>query len=180
MVNIFTQFAATETAEKSGIAVLGINPVSLLLQLATFLILYLLIKRFAFKAIVKMLEQRRKVINDGIGLGQKMEAEQAKLEKEIDKALHKARNEADKIVANAHSESVEIIKAAEETAAHKSAAMIEDAKAQIATATEKAKQELKAEMVELVAEATGALIGEKVDARKDSSLIAKALEEVKK
>ena len=169
-----------ETTEKSGLAVLGINPVNLLLQLATFLLLFALLKKYAFKPIVSMLEQRRKTINDGIKLGREMEAEREKLKTEVETALHKARLEADKIITNAQREAGEIEKAAEESAQRKVEALLNDAEAKIASATTQAKRQLLEEARVLIAEATSVLIREKIDPSKDSALLHRALEEAKR
>ena len=44
MIDFLGQFAVEEAAEKTGLAVLGIDPKALLLQLITFLIIFFLIK----------------------------------------------------------------------------------------------------------------------------------------
>lgn len=179
MINTFVQFAAEEAGQKSGIAVLGINPVGLLLQFITFLILFTLLKKFAFTPIIKALDERRKTIDKGVQLGQQMEAEQAKLETEIAKALHVARADADKIVASANKEASEIVKTAEDLAGKKAEDILKEAEAKIESATSAARKQLEHEMVSLVADATGAVIKEKVDAGKDAQLIRRSLEQAR-
>lgn len=171
------QFAAEETAEKTGIAVLGINPVGLFLQLATFLILFAIIKKFALSGIIGMLEKRRKTINDGIRLGRKMEAEHAKMEEVVEKTLRDTRHEADKILAAANQQAGEILKSAEIAAERKTTQMLADSRAQLELAIVNAKKQLKFETANLVADATSQLIGEKLDTNRDSTIIAKALKE---
>lgn len=176
MLNVFLQFAVETAGEKSGIAVLGINPVSLLLQFVTFIILFFLLKKFAFSSIVEMLEKRRKTIDNGVRLGQKMAAEQEKLEQDVAAALHKARAEADKIIAAGHQEAGQIIKEAETAAAKKVESMLSDAKVHIDDELKRAKAELKRETLTLVAEAAGAVLEEKVDSSKDADLLRRAVE----
>jgi len=175
-MNLLLRFAAEEAGQKSGIAVLGINPVGLALQLITFLILFLLLKKFAFTSIVAMLEKRRKTIDDGVRLGQKMAAEQEKLEEEIAKTLHSARAEADKIIAAGHQEAGEVIKHAENTAARRIDTMLSDAQAKIDDDIKRARTELRRETLHLVAEAAGAVLEEKVDVSKDESLLNRAVQ----
>jgi F-type H+-transporting ATPase subunit b len=175
----FRQFGAAEEAAESGLAVLGINPLAFLLQLVTFLILFLLLKRFAFAKIVSLLEERRRTIDKGVDLGLAMEAQKQQLDKKVDEILHKARADADKIIAGGHHEAGVIIKEAEAAAARKTDAMLADAHAKIGEDIERARRELEKEMASLVAEATEAIIDEKLDARKDSDLISRALRKVK-
>lgn len=178
-MNIFlTQFAAAAEAEKSGLGVLGIDPLAFLLQLATFVILFLILKRFAFSKIIKMLEARRDTIDQGVNLGRKMEAEQHELEMKISQALHEARQEADKIIAAGHQEAGYIIKQAEEDAARRAGILLDEAKARINEDIERARTGLKKETAGLVAEAVEVIIEERLDAKKDAGLIERALGKV--
>lgn len=180
-MNLFLlqQFAAAEEKAEGGLAVLGINPLAFLLQLITFLILFLLLRRFAFDKIIAMLEERRRTIDRGVDLGIEMETQKKHLDKKVDEILHKARAEADKIIAGGHHEAGLIIKQAEEAAARKTDAMLADAHAKIGEDIERARRGLEKEMANLVAEATEVIISEKLDARKDSNLIQRALGKVK-
>lgn len=172
-------FAAEEAAQKSGIAALGVKPITVLLQFATFALLFVIIKRFALNSIVSVLEKRRKTIDDGIRLGRAMEAEKAKLEESVEETLKKARAEADKILAGAHEEAGEIIRQAETDAQIKVDTMFEDAHGKIESDLKKAHDQLKADVLYLVAEATEAVLDEKIDQAKDAALIRRALDEVR-
>lgn len=161
--------------ESEGIAALGIDPIAILAQAGTFLVLFWIIKKFALSKIVATLEARHKTIDDGVRLGRQMEAEKEKLKEEIEKVLQKARQDADKIIASGNSESGEILKQAEASATRKVDAMLQDAHAKIEEDIKHARKQLEGEMLELVAEATEAILKEKLDAKKDSSLITRAL-----
>ena len=114
-----TILAATEggagAEEASGIGALGIDPLAILAQALTFLVLFVIIKKYALEKIVNSLEKRRKTIDDGVRLGRQMEAEKEKLEEKVDATLKKARAEADKIISAGHEEAGGIIKQAEES-----------------------------------------------------------------
>lgn len=180
-----TRFAAESAAqgepaehaaeEATGIAALGLDPLAILAQAGTFLVLFWVVKRFALDKIAATLEERRKTIDSGVRLGQKMEAEQAKLEEKIEAELHKTRTEADKILAEANREAGEVVKAAEDRASEKVEQMIKDAHARIEEDMQKARQELEKDILSLVAEATEIIIEEKLDEKKDNNLIGRAL-----
>ena len=177
--------AATEHAgaaaeeEAAGIAALGIDPWAILAQAVTFLVLFVVIKKFALEKIIKSLEERRQTIDKGVRLGYEMAEERAKLEAKIDAELRKTREQADQIIADAKKEAGEALKAAEAAAAQKVDAMLADADLRIEDNMQKARQELKAQMLEYVADATEVIIGEKLDAKKDEGLIKRALQGVK-
>lgn len=172
-----TNFAA-EQAE--GIAALGVDIVPILVQTGTFVILFLLIRKFALDKIRDGLASREQTINEGLENAEKaakaVEAGVAKQEE----LLIAARKDADKILADANQEAGSMLKAAEESASKKTAKMIDDAEARIESDIKAAKTALKKEVMDLVIKATEVVIEEKVDKNKDSKLLEKALSGAKK
>lgn len=179
MVYLFGKVAGEEKSA-GGIAALGIDPLAILAQAVTFLALFFIIKKFALEKIVASLEERRKTIDKGVRLGYEMASEREKLEQKIDQQLHKTRKEADRIIAEAHQEAGEVIKGAEISASQKVDSMLSDAHLRIEEDMNKARKALEKEMLNLVADATEMIIGEKLDAKKDDSLIQRALTGVKR
>lgn len=166
-------------AAEGGIATLGVNVKSLVLQAISFLLVFWLLKRFAFGKVVNVLEERRQTIDKGVTLGREMEDEKNKLEERIEKKLREARQRADDIIAKANQEAGEVVKEAEAVAARKTDAMIADAHARIEDDINRARRDLESDLLELVAEATGVIIGDKLDEQKDNALIQKAISGVK-
>lgn len=176
-ISLLTNFGAAEQPE--GIAALGIDPLAILAQLVTFLVLFWIVKRFALDSIVNTLEKRRKTIDDGVRLGREMEAAKEQLDDKVAQVLKKARIDADEIIAEGHQKAGEIIKQAEGDATRKVDAMLSDAHAKIDEDIDRAKTELEQEMRELVAEATEVILGEKLNAQKDATLLTKAINKVR-
>ncbi len=169
--------AAEKTA---GIAALGIDPLAILAQAGTFLVLFWVVKKFALEKIVASLEERRKTIDKGVHLGFEMEKQRSKLEEQIEESLRETRVRADQIIAEAHKEAGEVLKAAEDSAGHKVDTMLADAHLKIEDDMKKAKVMLEKDMLNLVADATEAIIAEKLDADKDNALIRRVLSGAKK
>lgn len=159
----------------TGIGALGISPAAFVTQLITFVIVFALLKRFAFKPIIRILEERRKTIEDGVKMGQRMEKERLKLEQEVAQSMRDARVEADKIISNGQKEAREIIREAEKVGQRKVDAMLADAEARITEESSQAKRKLEKDIVGLVSDATEAIVSEKVDAGKDAKIISDAL-----
>jgi F-type H+-transporting ATPase subunit b len=168
---MLTQFGDSS----SGIGALGLNLTSFLIQLGTFIIAFLVLKKWAFKPILKVLEQRRNTIEQGVALGEKMQKEQAELQQKVAQALRDARSEADKIIAQAGEHGRQSIAAAEAKAKEKSESLIAAAEDRIDQNMKLARSQLEKELSGLVAEATEAVVGEKVDLKKDAALINNAL-----
>ncbi len=166
---------AAEEGSASGFGALGVDPGAFIIQLISFVLVFLILMRFAFKPIVKMLQERRKVIEEGVKAGQELALEREKLQKEITQVMRDARIEADKIIDIGQKESREIVREAEKNAQRKVDAMIADAEARIAEEAVQGRRRLEKEIVGLVSEATEAIVEEKVDPAKDAELIDKAL-----
>ena len=174
MISLY--FAAESTQASSGLP-LGLSLQAFIIQLITFVLVFFLLKKFAFKPIVKIMDERHKVIEDGVRLGQKMEKEQAKLDEEKARIVREARHEADGIIATAHKEAREVARDAEKAAQVKADAVMADAELRIKEETDHARRKLEKEISELVGEATEAVVGEKVDNAKDKALIEKTVKE---
>lgn len=174
MIQAVTQFAETSS---SGIGALGFDGQAFLIQLITFLLAFWVLQRYAFKPILKIMNERRKTIESGVKLGEQMQREQAELEEKIEQMLHEARQEADGIISNAQDAGRQAIREAEDKAKEKANGILAEADARIEQETQRARKALEKELVTLVAEATEAVLGEKVDASKDAQLIDRALKE---
>jgi len=166
-----TYFLAETASNGSPLEALGVSSKTFIIQLATFILVFLVLKKFAFAPITRMLEERRKVIDDGVKMGQKLDLERQKFEKEIADTTRTARLEADKIIAGGHKEAREIIREAEKVAQRKADAMLSDVEARIVEETAHSRRKLEKEIVGLISEATEAIVGEKIDPKKDASLI---------
>lgn len=175
---MFNYFAAAEESAE-GIGALGISLSSLIIQLVTFLLAYLILRRFAFGPIVKILQQRRETIESGVTLGEQMKVEKAAFEKTVSKELHAARVKADAIVADAETAAKDVVREAEEKAQSKAAIIVKEGKERGEQEVVRARKALEGELVSLISEATETIVGEKVDAKKDAVLIDRALKGAK-
>ena len=168
-----TQFADSS----SGIGALGIDGKALIIQLITFLLAFWVLKRYAFGPIIKIMNERRQTIEQGVKLGEQMAKEKAALEAKVEESLHQARQQADGIIAGAQDTARQSIADAEDKARDKAAAIAKEAEARITQDTARARHALEKELVGLVSEATEAIIEEKVDSKKDTELIERSLRE---
>lgn len=177
MFTNLTVFASTAEGahEATGVAALGIDGKSLLIQLTTFVLAYFVLRRFAFGPILKVLAERREKIESGVALGEQMQKERAELDKKVAETLHETRKEADSIIASAQDTAKQTVREAEEKAKTKADGILTEAEARIVQETNRARKQLEAEIVGLVSDATEAIIDEKVDAKKDAALIERAI-----
>ncbi len=170
---LLTQFGESS----SGLGALGVDGKAFVIQLLTFLFAFLVLRRYAFKPIIKVLRERRETIESGVKLGDEMQKERVALEAKVGEELSKARKQADGIVASSQERARDLIREAEAKAHDKADGILAEAKQRTQQDVARARKQLEGELVGLIADATEAIIDEKVDAKKDASLIEKALKE---
>jgi F-type H+-transporting ATPase subunit b len=172
-VQMLTQFADSS----SGIGALGFSGQAFLIQLVTFILAYLVLRRYAFGPILRALKQRRETIASSVELTEQLQKEKAELEEKVEKSLHEARQQADTIIAGAQDTARQTVREAEDKARDKAAQIVKEADSRIAQDAARVRQALEKEVVGLISEATEVIIDEKIDAKKDAALIERALKE---
>lgn len=178
METILTQFASAETAQSDLFGSLGIDWKMLILQTIAFLILLAVLRKWVYPPLVAMLEKREKDLRTADKAAKSARENADKAEKMTNELMRKARAEANDIVAAAREEAAAVVEQAVAKATVKSETIISAAQAEITKEVKEAKKALHNETIELVAEATGKILSEKVDSKTDAKLIATAVKEV--
>jgi F-type H+-transporting ATPase subunit b len=173
MLSSFTTFSQSS----SGISALGVDGRAFIIQLITFGLAFLVLKRYAFKPILKVLNERRLAIEKGIQLGEQMQKDQTELEAKIAKTLLDTRKQADEIITSAEATARAAIREAEENAKQKAENIMKAGEVQLAQEASKMRKAIEKDIVALVAETSSVIIREKVDVKRDSQLIERALQE---
>lgn len=178
MTPVLTHLANAEAATESagGISALGLNWKGFLFQLITFVIVLLVLKKFAFGKLIAVLDARQKAVDDSLRNAAEIEDKLKNAKKTVATMLADARNEADEILSASHKEAAQAVEAAEQKASQRAEHIVKEAKAQMEVEVAKARDALKAETVQLVAQATEHMLREKLDATKDAKLINSALQ----
>jgi F-type H+-transporting ATPase subunit b len=145
-----------------------------------FLILFFLLSKFAWKPIVKALDERERSIEDALSKAEMAKAEMAKLISENEDLLKEARLERDSILKEAKEIKDQIINEAKDQAKIEGARLIEKAKDEITNQKLAAMAEIKNQVSSL-----SITIAEKVlrkqleDQDKQQALVNDLLKEVK-
>jgi F-type H+-transporting ATPase subunit b len=168
-------FAEAQSSSPSLFEALGIDWKLLVLQGLAFLVLVWILAKFVYPVMIKAIEDRRNAIEEGLSHAKKADEALKKAEEQVAGLITQARSEADDILARGQKEAKEVITRAETSAVERAERIVEDAHAQIANDVQAARQSLRDETVKLVADATEAIIGEKIDAKKDAHLIKQLL-----
>jgi F-type H+-transporting ATPase subunit b len=154
---------------------LGINGKLLLDQIVNFFILLYILKRFAYKPILKVLEERKDKIEKGLRDAENAKSKLEEIERKEEKVLIAARKEAQKIVNSAE----DIAKKNKEEIITESRSqadkILEDAEKKIKEEKNKMLEEVKSEMAELVSLAAEKVVGEKINKEKDREIIEEVI-----
>lgn len=177
METVVTQFAVAEAEKADLFGSLGIDWKMLILQTIAFLILLAILRKFVYPPLLTMLEKREKDLRAADNAAKSARDNADKAEKMTNELMRKARAEANDIVASAREEAAKVVEDAGAKASAKSEAIVKVAQDEIAKEVEAARKALHNETLDLVAEATGKVLGAKVDAKTDAKVIAAAVKE---
>ncbi|MBM3210187.1 F0F1 ATP synthase subunit B [Candidatus Saccharibacteria bacterium] len=179
MINTFQQFAATASNETGMMGQLGIDWMTLFMQLAAFLILLFVLSRYAFPALFKVVEDREKQIHESRKMAEEAARKAENAEDEVAKLLSTARKEASDIVSTARNEAASAVAQAEEKSRMKADAIVAAAHEQINKDVLAAKDALRSETLELVALATQKVVSNEFSNALDTKTIERAISEAK-
>jgi len=137
----------------------GVEWPKFIAQLILFIIVYLVLSKFAFGPIIAMLEERRKKIEEGMLNADKIKQQLADSEKHYQEILSKANVDAQKLIDEARSSSATIAERRQQQAIAEAEQII--AKAREATSLEHDRilSELKREVGRLVVDTTVKVTG---------------------
>ncbi len=175
-MNYSLWLAATESAEQvGGVAALGVDVKKLAFQLLTFVLIFLLLKKFAFKSILEALEDRRQKIDEGLKLAEDMGKRETELNEQVERTMSKARSEAESVIAKSHEEAGAIVAEATAKANKRAEEIAAEQQGRFELEVAKARTELKKEVLGLVVDATETVLEEKLDDARDRKLVERAL-----
>lgn len=159
---------------------LGVEWKLVLAQIVNFVILLFLLKRFLYKPLINLMNNRRQKIVEGLEKAKKGEEEFQKIQELREKELAKVQKEAEVIIAKAKDvgdkKQQEILKEAEE----KTKKIIEEAKGMIEIEKEKMLKEVRQDIADLVVTATGKILEEKMDKGREKEMINEVIRKLEK
>lgn len=177
---VVTAIAAPAAEAAGGVRALGLDWRGLIFQVINFIVLLLLLRRFAFRPLLKVLEQRRQTIAESLASAVEIERRREEFIREQRAQSAQTRRDAEALVARSEREAQSIVDAAQAAGQEAANVLLAEAKAKIAREVAAAKRELKREMLGLVAAASERVLGAKVDAERDEALIESALTEARR
>ncbi len=142
---IFTQF--------------GVTLPKFIAQLVLFLIVYFVLNRYAFAPILRILEERRKRIEEGQLNAEKIKKQLAEAELRYQEMLRKANDDAQLLIEESRKNNEAFSKREMDRAVTESSAIVDRARQEIASERTLMVDEVKKEMVSLVIKTTAQVAG---------------------
>jgi len=158
-------------------AALGINLSALIIQILAFLILIVLLRRFAYQPLLNVLDQRAERVRTTMEQADRIERQLAETETRNQEILTEARREAQTIVANARDIGDKQIAQAREAARDEADKQLQLSLAQLRAETQSAREQLRRDYADLVIRAAGRVVRQELDPQKHLQLIDSTLRE---
>lgn len=159
-------------------AKLGIDWKLLVANTITFFLVLWLLRKFAYKPLMDIMEKRRQTIDEGLSNADKAKAELAAVKAEKEKMLAETKEESMQMLQeamhDAESRRQDLLAKAEADAK----ALLEKSKQQMEAQQQAMMEEAKGQLADLVVEATAKVVSGQLDASLQKKLADKALKEV--
>jgi len=158
----------------------GFEPILFIAQIVNFVIIYLVLKKYLYKPVLKLLKDRKQTIANGL----KQAEESARLLEETvqkeEKILKDAQEKARKLIDEAKAQTDEILRQSETVTKKKVDSMLDEARKQISYETSMAEKRLETNIsklaVSFLEKSLTGLFGEK----EQESLMKNAIKKLKK
>jgi F-type H+-transporting ATPase subunit b len=160
-----------------GFASLGINLPLLVVFIINFIILFVLLRIFLYKPVLKMLDERSKRTKEGMELAEATKKEYEQAKSEIQKQIEKGRQEAQAIIAQTIQVGERLKEESRQEATKQAQVIVDRTRAELETERDKIVGDLRREFVDIAISAAGKVIKETLDKEKHRKLIDETLQE---
>ena len=156
---------------------LGINWQLLIAFVVNFLLLFILLSVFAYKPVLKMLDERQAKIKESLDQAEEVKQQTAEAEEKIKAQLDSARKEGQKIVAQSEQIAERLKTEAIDEARHEAESLIAKAQTEIQRQRDKDLDELRKQFADIAILAAEKVINETLDKEKHRKVISDVLDE---
>ena len=160
-----------------GIDALGFNLPALIAQIINFVLLLIIFRLVLYKPLLKMLDERKQRIQDGLDASDEAKRRLSQTEQEVAKELEKARPQGQEQIAQAQQIASRIQEESRQAARTEAEQLIERARGEIQLERDSAISQLRQEFAGLTISAAERVIKEELDENKHRRLIEEVLAE---
>jgi len=151
---------------------------TVIVEILTFLIMLAVLARYVYPQVVRLAEARQRAIADQLRQAEKDRADAEGRIKEAQASLDEARKTAQQVIDAANKSGEQLRQDLRQKAEEDARRIAESARKQIESERDQAIRSVRAEVADLVVQATEKVIGEALDERRHMALIQRSIEEV--
>ncbi len=142
----------------------GVYWPNLIAQIALFVIVYFILRRFAFKPVIDMLEERRRRIAEGQANAEKIKAQLAEAQQRYEAILAKANGEAQRLLDEVRASGARLAEKQRQDAIAEAEQITQKANEAITLERQRVMNEVRHELGRLVVHATSRVTGKVLNA----------------
>ena len=176
--NALHESASTHGADSQQNPLVKLDPGLFIWTILTFVLISIILAKFAWKPLLAMLEERNKSIEDSLLSAEKARKELENINQESESILTKAKTEAQLIISEAKSAAENLKEDITSKAKKEADGQIEKAKVQINVEKDKAMQEIRKEVVNLSINVAEKIIKKNLSKEDNAELISISLESI--
>jgi F-type H+-transporting ATPase subunit b len=160
-----------------GFASLGINLPLLVVFIINFIVLFVLLRLFLYKPVMKMLDERAQRTKEGMELAEATKKEYEQAKGEVQKQIEKGRQEAQAIITQTMQVGERLKEESRQEAAKQAQTIIDRTRSELEAERDKIVGDLRREFVDISIAAAEKVIKETLDKEKHRKLIEETLRE---
>jgi F-type H+-transporting ATPase subunit b len=160
-----------------GFASLGVNLPLLVVFVINFIVLFVLLRLFLYKPVMKILDERAKRTKEAMELAEVTKKEYEQARTEVQKQIEKGRQEAQAIITQAMQVGERLKVESRQEATKQAQVIVDRTRAELETERDKIVGDLRREFVDIAISAAGKVIKETLDKEKHRKLIDETLQE---
>lgn len=149
-----------------------------LFNLINFLVLFWLLKKYMFKPMLAVINERHQKSNEAMENFKKAQTEVSMAEQNAERIIKEARKNSNDIIASAHTDATHLGENMKTKAKTEIELLVTQARKNIAIEKQQMKEEVKGEVVDVVMLGVEKILDEKLDAKKDKDLIAATVKDI--
>ena len=160
-----------------GFASLGVNLPLLVVFIINFIVLFILLRLFLYKPVLKMLDERAKRTKEGMELAEATKKEYEQAKGEVQKQIENGRQEAQAIIAQALQTGERLKEESRAEATKQAQVIIDRTRAELDSERDKIVDGLRKEFVDIAISAAEKVIKETLDKEKHRRMIEETLQQ---
>lgn len=157
----------------------GVQPILLLAQVVNFLVLLFILQKFLYKPVLKILDERKKKIEESLLNAEKIQTELAETQAKREIAINKAIDEGKKIIEEATKAGNILMQESQIKAKKDMEDMMEQGMQMIAGEKEKMKMDVKTEVATMIEMSLEKVLGSALDSKTHQKLVLDAVKTIK-